>query len=133
MNNSEKLKILNNCSEEIIITNSNLKLLSSILLADNSFIVSDNILDSILVNNQVPVKERLSIFNKNSSKYDLTFIESFLTNLGGNYAWITDTSSKARIPQDHDNWQLLSVLANKRYISSFSEKDSDFRVNHKRK
>lgn len=133
VNNSDKLKILNNCSEETIITNSNLKQLSSILLADNSFVVSDNVLDSILVNNQVPIKERVKLFVKYSSKYDLSFIESFLTNLGGNYAWITDTSSKARIPQDHDNWQLLSVLTNKRYISSFSEKDSDFRVNHKRK
>lgn len=133
LNNSDKLKLLNNCSEETIITNSNIKLLSSILIADNSFVVSDNVLNSILVNNQVPVKERIRLFVKNSSKYDLSFIESFLTNLGGNYAWITDTSSKARIPQDHDNWELLSVLANKRYISSFSEKDSDFRVNHKRK
>lgn len=133
LNNSDKLKILNNCSEETIITNSNLKQLSSILLADNSFVVSDNVLDSILLNNQVPVKERVKIFVKYSSKYDLSFIESFLTNLGGNYAWITDTNSKARIPQDQDNWQLLSVLTDKRYISSFSEKDSDFRVNHKRK
>ncbi|MBD3583598.1 YobI family P-loop NTPase [Flavobacterium selenitireducens] len=133
LNNSDKLKILDNCSEEAIITNSNIKLLSSILISDSSFVVSDNVLNSILVNNQVPVKERIRLFVKNSSKYDLSFIESFLTNLGGNYAWITDTSSKARIPKDHDNWELLSVLANKRYISSFSEKDSDFRVNHKRK
>ncbi len=131
--NSEKLKILNNCSEETIITNSNLKLLSSILLSDNSFVVSDNVLNSILVNNQVPVQERVRLFVKNSSKYDLTYIESFLTNLGGNYAWMTDTSSKARIPQNHDNLQLLSILVNKGYISSFSEKDSDYRVNHKRK
>lgn len=133
LNNSDKLKLLNNCSEETIITNSNLKLLSPIILADNSFVVSDNVLNSIIVNNQVPVKERVRLFVKNSSKYDLTFIESFLTNLGGNYAWMTDTSSKARIPQDYDNLQLLSILVNKGYISSFSEKDSDYRVNHKRK
>lgn len=133
LTNSDKLKLLNNCSEETIITNSNLKLLSPILLADNSFVVSDNVLNSILVNNQLPVKERVRLFVKNSSKYDLPFIESFLTKLGGNYAWMTDTSIKARIPQDHDNLQLLSILVNKGYISSFSEKDSDYRVNHKRK
>ncbi|MFN6945726.1 MAG: hypothetical protein ACK4ND_12335, partial [Cytophagaceae bacterium] len=133
LTNSEKLKILNNCSEETIITNSNLKLLSSILLADNSFFVNDNVLNSILMSNQVPIQERLRIFIKNSNKYDLSFIESFLTNLEGNYAWITDTSSKAKIPRDHDNWQLLTVLVGKEYISSFSEKDSHFRVNHKRK
>ncbi|WP_288983690.1 hypothetical protein [uncultured Flavobacterium sp.] len=133
LTNSEKLKILNNCSEETITTNNNLKLLSSILLIDDSFVVSESILNSILVNIQVPVIERIRLFIKRSNKYDLSFIESFLTNLGGNYAWITDTSSKARIPKNHDNWQLLSVLSNKRYISSFSEKDSDYRINHKRK
>src|SRR5690606_40020216 len=92
-----------------------------------------NIFKSILLNNQVPAKERVRLFVKNSSEYDLSFIEPFLTALGGNYAWITDTSTKARIPQDHDNWQLLKILVNKGYISSFSEKDSDYRVNHKRK
>ena len=133
LTNTEKLKILKICSEETIITNSNLKLLSGILLSDNSFVINDNIFKSILLNNQVPAKERVRLFVKNSSEYDLSFIEPFLTALGGNYAWITDTSTKARIPQDHDNWQLLKILVNKGYISSFSEKDSDYRVNHKRK
>jgi len=133
LTNTEKLKILKICSEETIITNSNLKLLSGILLSDNSFVINDNILKSILLNNQVPVKERVRLFVKNSSEYDLSFIQPFLTALGGNYAWITDTNTKARIPQDHDNWQLLKILVNKGYISSFSEKDSDYRVNHKRK
>jgi hypothetical protein len=133
LNNSDKLKILDNCSEEAIITNGNLKLLSSILIADNSFVISDRVLNAILVNNQVPVKERIRLFVKNSSKYDLSFIESFLTSLGGNYAGITNKSSKARIPQDNDNWHLLKVLESKNYISSFSEKDSDYRVNHRRK
>ncbi|MFC5683012.1 YobI family P-loop NTPase [Flavobacterium sp. MAHUQ-51] len=133
LNNSDKLKILNTCSEETIFTNSNIKLISTILVTDNIFAVSDNVLNYILVNNQIPIKERIRLFVKNSSKYNLSFIESFLTNLGGNYARITDTSSKARIPQDKDNLELLNVLANKRYISSFSEIDSDFRVNHKRK
>lgn len=133
LNNSDKLKILNNCSEEIVITNSNLKQLSSLILSDNSFVVSDNVVNSILLNNHVPIKERVRLFVKNSNKYDLSFIESFLKNLEGNYAWITDTSSKARIPKDHDNWGLLNILVNKRYISSFSEVKSDYRVNHKRK
>lgn len=133
LNNSDKLKILNNCPENEIKTDRNLKLISSILLSDNSFIVSSNVLLSILINNQVPVKERIRIFVNNSSKYDLSFIESFLKILGGNYALITYKSLKARIPQDQDNFQLLNVLTTKRFISSFSEIDSDYRVNHKRK
>src|SRR5690606_1128914 len=39
LTNTEKLKILKICSEETIITNSNLKLLSGILLSDNSFVI----------------------------------------------------------------------------------------------
>lgn len=133
LNNSEKLKILNNCSDETILTNSNLKLLSSILLEDNSIIVNDNVLNSILENNQVPIKDRIRIFVKKSSKYDMSFIESFLKKLGGNYLWITDKYSKAKIPKDEDNKQLLKFLVYNGYISSFSEKDFDYRVNHKRK
>lgn len=133
LTNFEKMKILNNCSEETIITNTNLKLLSGILLTDDLFIVDNNVLRFTLLNNQVSIKERIQLFVKNSNKYDKPFIISFLTNLGENYSLINDTSIKARIPIDNDNEQLLRVLVNKRYISSFSEKDSDFRINHKRK
>lgn len=133
LTNVEKLKILNICSEEAIITNNNLKLLSSIILADNSFVVNDNILTSILVNNQIPIMDRIKLFVKNSNKYDLSFIESFLTNLEGNYTLITDRSLKAKITKSYDNQQLLNTLVSKNYISSFSEKDSIFRINHKRK
>ena len=133
LNNIEKLKILNICSEETITTNRNLKLLSSILLLDDSFVLSDIVMNALLLNNQIPVIERIKIFIKYSNKYDLSFIDSFLTSLKGNYSLITDTSLKARIPQNHDNWQLLTILMNKRYISSISEIDSDFRVNHYRK
>ncbi|MES2240648.1 MAG: hypothetical protein V4497_10375 [Bacteroidota bacterium] len=135
LKNSVKLQILNNCPEETIITNSNLKLLSSILLSDNTFLVSDTILNSILINSQVPVIERIRLFVKNSNKYDLSFIESFLTNLGEDYIKITDRSSHAKVPKNLDNLRLLQILENKEYISSFSNRDSDndFRVNHKRK
>jgi ribosomal protein S8 len=133
LNNSEKLKILNTCSEETITTNNNLKLLSSILLTDNSFVVSDNVLNSLLINNNVPAIERIKLFMKNSYKYDLLFIDSFLKSLGGDYSWITITTSKAKIPKTQDNRQLLDILVSKGYISTFSDRDSDFRINHKRK
>lgn len=132
LNNSEKLKILNNCSEEIIITNSNLKLLSSILLSDNSFVISANILKSILLNNQISSVERVRLFNKSSNKFNLDFIETFLTNLGEYYVQITDKGSQAKIPQEKNNNELLNILVSKGYISSFKEVGSNFRVHHKR-
>lgn len=133
LNNSDKLKILNLCSDEIIITNKNLILLSTIIINDSSFIVNDNILNSILSNNAVSTTNRLKVFIENASKYDFSFIASFLSNLGENFAWINDTSSKAKLPKNHENWQLLNILTKKNYISSFTERDLDFRVNHKRK
>jgi hypothetical protein len=133
LNNSEKFQILNNCPEETIITNINLKLLSPILLQENSFAVSDNILNSILRNNYVPVLERIKLFIKNSSKYNNVFIETFLKNLGGNYSEISDTKLKAKVPKNQENQQLLKILESKGYISSFSILESYYRVNHKRK
>lgn len=132
LTNLEKLKILNTCSEETIITDINLKALSPLIFADVTFTVADKILESIILNNKVPTSERLGLFIRNSDKYDLPLIESFLNNLGGDYARITDTSTKARIPRSQQNWELLNILTRKGYISSFSDKESDFRVNHKR-
>lgn len=133
LNKSEKLKILNLCNDEIIITNNNLVLLSSTILGDNSFIIKDNILNNILSNNSISVLNRLKLFIMNSRKYDLTFIESFLSSLGGDYSLINDTSSKAKLSKNNENRQLLNILVEKNYISSFTERDSDYRVNHKRK
>lgn len=133
LNNSEKLQILKNCDEGTIITNNNLKLLSSILLDDNSFIVSDTVLNAILINISVPVINRIKLFIKNSNKYDISYIESFLKILGGVYSQITDTSLKAKIPKSEENRQLLKILEDKNYISSVSVLENDFRVNHKGK
>ncbi len=132
LTNSEKLKILNTCPEETIITNNNLKLLGSILLSDSSFSVSTNILNSILINKRIPANERVKLFIENSPKYENTFIESFLTALEGDYAKITDRSSKAKVPNTNENKKLLNVLVSKSYISSFTPKSSHFVINHKR-
>lgn len=133
LSNPEKLQILNLCNDEIIITINNLKLLGSIILVDNSFVINENILNSILTSDSVAVLDRLKLFIKNSSKFDLSFIQTFLDSLGGNYSWINDSSSKAKVPKNHENRQLLNILVEKNYISSFSERNSDYRVNHKRK
>lgn len=129
----EKQKILTICSEEVIKTNNNLDLLSSILLQDTSFVISDDLLSFIILTNQVSVNKRIRLFIRHSLRYDHTFITSFLINLGGDYVGITDPSSKTRIPKSDYNWQLLNSLVRKGYVSSFSDKDDDFKVNHKRK
>lgn len=133
LSNSEKLIILNLCSDEIILTNNNLNILSSIVLNDGAFVIKDEILNSILMNKSIEMLKRLKLFLKNANKYENSFIESFLNALGGVYAWINNINEKAKLPKNHENWQLLNILVEKNYISSITERDNDFRVNHKRK
>jgi hypothetical protein len=132
LTNIEKQKILNLCSDETIIKNNILKLLSSILLTDNSFLVNDTILSCMLNNNSVTVYERVRIFNKNPNKFDIPFIQTFLINLGGDYEKITNKSIKAKVNKNQENLQLLNILVTKRYISSNSERNSFYTINHKR-
>lgn len=133
LSNSEKVSILDKCSEDIIITDENLKQLSIILLSDKPIKINENILVEILNNNNVPVESRLKLFIKNYYNYDISFVKSFLLNLEDNYSKITDTSLKAKLPINDINKQLLTILKNKNYISSFSDKKSFYMVNHKRK
>ncbi|MBE9576984.1 YobI family P-loop NTPase [Flavobacterium proteolyticum] len=130
--NSEKLTILEQCSDEIIIQNSILKQLSFLLSNDNLFVVNDTILNSILNNSLISVNERILIFNKNYGKYNLSFIESFLLSLGGNYSQITNKKIKAKIEKNTLNHNLLKILEKKGYISSFSDLVVFYRINHKK-
>lgn len=131
--NPEKLKILNTCNADTIKTNANLQLIASILLQDASFTVDDEIIESILINGSIPTDNRIKIFIKYSSKYDNTFIDSFLKSLGGDYAEITNTSLKAKLIKTEEHRKLLDIIDNKNYISSYSEKEKYYMVNHKRK
>jgi len=133
LTNDEKMKILDICSDEAIITDTNLKIISSILNIDDNFVISEAILNAVLKNKHIPPLERIVIFNKNSSKYDNLFVGLFLIALGGTYSQIADTSTKAKIVKSGDNKRLLDILISKGYISSYSERDTYFRVNHKRK
>ncbi|WP_026713468.1 YobI family P-loop NTPase [Flavobacterium daejeonense] len=133
LENPEKLKIINTCSIDTIKTNANLQLIASILLNDASFTVDDEIIKSILINGSVPTDNRIKIFIKYSSKYDNAFIDSFLKSLGGDYADITNTSLKAKLVKSEDHNKLLFIIKHKGYISSYSEKEKHYMVNHKRK
>ncbi|OYX86521.1 MAG: hypothetical protein B7Y83_01120 [Flavobacteriales bacterium 32-34-25] len=133
LENPEKLKIINICSTDTIKTNANLQLIASILLKDASFTVDDEIIKSILINGSVPIDNRIKIFIKYSSKYDNEFIDSFLKSLGGDYADITNTSLKAKLKKTDEHRKLLDIIEHKNYISSYSEKEKHYMVNHKRK
>lgn len=133
LNNTEKLQLLNTCDEATIKTNSNLKLLGLILLNDKSFVVDDPILKAILTNNSTAVIDRIKLFIANSNKFDISFIELFLQSLGGDYTDIVNNGLKAKLEKTEENRKLLDIIKHKDYISSYSEKEKYYMVNHKRK
>lgn len=133
LSNKEKQRIVDKCSEEVLTTSANLKLLAAILCTDNVFTVSQSVLELILTNEGTPVSDRLKLFIRCSDGFDNEFTKTILQKLKGNYAEITDKSIKAKIVNTTDNQKLLQILVNKNYISSFTEKDNEYKVHHKRK
>ncbi|WP_271765466.1 YobI family P-loop NTPase [Aquimarina algiphila] len=134
LNNVEKIKFLETCSNDTIEENTeNLKLISQHLLDDNSFKINELLLKNLVLNNSVSIANRIKIFNKNLFKTDEALIEKFLKSLGSNYEKITDKNKKAKVQDNSDNRELLNILKYKNYISSFSKGIFGLRVNHKRK
>lgn len=59
-------------------------------------------------------------------------IDKFLAEMGNPYSTIVDHSKKASLSRNDINRTILQKLKDVGYISSFSEKDDKYRVNHKR-
>jgi hypothetical protein len=134
LNNLEKLKFLETCSNDIITSNpENLELISQILLDDESFQINENLLKEIVVSKSVSIVKRIKIFNKNLFTSNESFIEKFLRSLGNVYEKITNKNKKAKIQDNSYNKELLNNLMSKKYISSFSMGLFGLRVNHRRK
>ncbi|MAO36819.1 MAG: hypothetical protein CMP12_13110 [Zunongwangia sp.] len=134
LNNIEKQKFLETCSNETISSNSeNLRLISQILLNNNSFRINELLFIDLVINKSVSIVNRIKLFNKNLFSVDEAFIEKFLNNLDSGYAKITNKNRKAKIQDNPDNRELLTNLKRKGYISSFSDGLFGLRVNHKRK
>lgn len=134
LNNLEKLKFLESCSNDIIASNSeNLKLISQLLLNDNSFRINELLFKDLIIDKSISIVNRIKLFNKNLLSVDETFIVKFLNNLDSSYAKITNRDKRAKIQDNPDNRELLTNLKRKDYISSFSEGLFGLRVNHKRR
>lgn len=134
LNNLEKQKLLDTCSNDTIVSNSeNLKLISQLILDDNSFQINEFLFKYLITNKSVATLNRIKLFNKNLFTVDETFIIKFLNNLDSSYSKITNKDKRAKIQDNPDNRELLTNLKLNDYISSFSEGLFGLRVNHKRK
>ena len=135
LNPVEKFKVIDQSEVDVIKTAANLKLLAALLSTNPIFKVSDEILESILLEVTIETEERLKLFIKNQSKYDDEFIEQLINSLDTRLSKINDKSVKAKIPKSETNLLFLKILEKGGYISSFSdrEKHDYYLVNHKRK
>ncbi|MFD0990832.1 hypothetical protein ACFQ1R_12055 [Mariniflexile jejuense] len=134
LNNLEKLKFLDTCSNDTVALNSeNLKLISQLILNDSSFRINELLLKDLILDKSVSIINRIKLFNKNLFSIDESYIEKFLINLDSSYAKITNKDKRTKIQDTHDNRELLTNLKRKGYISSFSDGLFGLRVNHKRK
>ncbi|WP_405269335.1 hypothetical protein [Cellulophaga sp. Ld12] len=134
LNNIEKLKFLESCSNDTIVSNSeNLKLISQLILNDSSFRINELLLKDLILDKSVSTVNKIKLFNKNLFSADETFIIKFLSNLNSSYAKITNRDKRAKIQDNPDNRDLLTNLKRKNYISSFSEGSYGLRINHRRK
>lgn len=134
LNNLEKLKFLESCSNDTVASNSeNLKLISQLILNDSSFRINELLFKDLIIDKSVSIINRIKLFNKNLFSVDETFIIKFLCNLDSSYAKITSKDKRAKIKDTPDNRELLTNLERKNYISSFSDGIFGLRVNHKRK
>lgn len=129
-----KFYILNNCVENVVTEKSeNLRLIAQLLVDNESYSISANLILSIINEKSILQKNRLILFNRNIHLIRKGMLNEFLISLDGDYAEITNTSKKATIEDNALNRELLENLIKLGYISTYSEKEKGLRVNHKRK
>lgn len=135
LTSNEKFKVLEVCETDVINISSNLRLITSLLIPDETLEIKDDVLDSIMLDSDINPEERLKLFIKNQNRYNNEFIEKFVDRLDAKRAKINDKTIIAKIPKTETNKAFLGVLERKGYISSFSEAklSNDYRINHKRK
>lgn len=80
-------------------------------------------------------KERLLVLNYTLEKNDFSedAITALLNTLEYPYKYIAEKGKKPELPDTHEVWQLVKILENKGYISSYSETKKGIRVNTKKK
>ena len=130
--NSEKITLINNTPDDKILSEKeNLSLLASLQLVEPELKLSDAILHVIASSSLVPAVKRIQLFNTYSRKFSANEIETFLQNLGGDFANI-NSRTKAYLPNTEDNRILVRKLHESGTISSATPKEKGLKINYKR-
>jgi hypothetical protein len=130
----KKQLICEKIGDDIIIANSELLEIISALVANNdSFNVSQKIIEAILLKSSLKYLDKISIFEKRIYKLTNDIITSFLKILDKPYSNIGNGSYRYTLPLNETAEKLVSALELKRYISSKKIKDNQIIIYMPRK
>lgn len=132
ISNSEKKIFLDNCADTTITdSKENLNLVNQIMLDDQNFTVSNNLIKLMILERKNPIINRIRLFNNYSSL--ITSLDDFIDSLSGNYLEIPNKNKRAVLVDTQYNRRLLDILKSRDYIVSYSDKKGDLRVYHSTK
>lgn len=130
--NAEKITLINSTPDDQILSEKqNLPLLGSLQLVEPGLKLSDEILHAVASSLLLPEVKRIQLFNTYSRKFSIENIETFLQNLGGEFANINSRTT-AYLPNTEENRNLVRSLHDAGVISSATPKEKGLKINYKR-
>ncbi|MDP4282799.1 MAG: hypothetical protein Q8891_00100 [Bacteroidota bacterium] len=130
----EKNKIIENADESLFSTDLNsLRGIGELILKDNSFRVSDSVLNLVIVNSALSIEQRIRIFYWKQNQVSMEYIDDFLKALGEPYSDITIKGKRPLFPNLEYNRKLIEVLNSRNYISKFDFEKKGIRISTFRK
>ncbi len=131
---SEKNQIVEKVSEDLIALNLNsIKILGELILASNSYRVTDSILNLILQNSSLSVEQRVRVHNWKYTQIALEEYNAFLNALGEPYSEIAILGKRPLLKNNEYNLKLVDVLNSRNYISKYDIEDKGIRISTFRK
>ncbi|WP_161817941.1 YobI family P-loop NTPase [Sediminibacterium roseum] len=127
---AEKNLITEKCDEALLKQNgSSLEEVGKMILRNNTYRVSDSLVEAILLNLRLSVEQRIRIFKWKQSQVPDNNIDQLLNGLDEPYSDITIKGKRPLLPMTEYNSELASILKSRNYISSFDIKDNGVRIN----
>jgi len=128
-NLNEKIKLLEDMDQNIILSNVNVLTQIGILNRGNlQMSYSQTILENVLLKSEIEVKDKIEIFNSNSQKFAYEFVNSFLNSLKGNFSKLTRKGPTPTFKKTDYLTTFFLYLKDKDLISKIIDKGNKVKV-----
>lgn len=130
LSDTEKNLFTDKCDEALLKQKgSTLEELGKIVLRNNTYRISDPVLNAIILSQRLSKEQRIRIFKWKHSQVADSQFDPFLNGLQDPYSEITIRGKRPLLPLTEYNEQLANILKSRNYISSFDVKDNGVRIN----